>query len=840
MSLLQSSSPRIAQHLRGTALTGVSDKQLGQWGGALHSRAQVEGALASLDGVIVLLELAGYVVDSVAFAVAKGNTTHKNADAVVLELPSLSLNRGVEGAWPSQPEGAPRGRVGLWVRPRRARLPNDLWLDGCAVDLREQMTLFADLGIRMEFSPTIDGWFTLPVDSARWADSLVRACERACDKVTDILGDCAGAAGPGQLTDPGCGLLALLDPASWQLGDPTIVGTMRPLDEAGGARELSGDVFAQFMADPARFLLEDTASAPRTVLERVDLLDDLRPSESRWSEMLDELGGVEGSPAGLGELRPEYGDVLSWTHLMLWMHELGVLDGLSAIARAQPMLTAPAVPYGGYVLRRGDSDAAKRWGGRIAGADDPRPAAGNFGYVRQLQSDLRKVGILVGPIPTGEFDVMTEMALREFEIAARFPRVARPRAGAVGVLPEDTLEAIPLPEQHRLTGPILGALEPAVAKALQSWVANDWRHPVVLYAVRRGEVRLVNLWHWDAIKDKGARVWAWDQSGQYEVDTSRELPYFVGKYTNDKDDTYHGGPGIVNADDLWSEVALTPARLVDPEIEQIPQASRKTDPRWSTYRVVAAVAKVEMINQFDALNAWDPGVISLGLYHWILGGGRGRGELCALFALLRERHPEAFEAVMGRFGVQPTARWGDEGMYDPKTRTHTASLSMRRADGLWSVITSSAKNDEKQWFRGWSWYYRLQMACRTSDALRRTMWELGRIRLRDLLSAPWPGRGLSLGELFTSERLVAMLLRWHVNLPATLVNADGVRGRLFKRGLPAGDPADWGSAELAILEQNILASVTFNKNLKKTVGDVYGNRDLEQGPHSFHMDWSGL
>jgi len=39
----------------------------------------------------------------------------------------------------------------------------------------------------------------------------------------------------------------------------------------------------------------------------------------------------------------------------------------------------------------------------------------------------------------------------------------------------------------------------------------------------------------------------------------------------------------------------------------------------STYKVVSAVADVEVGNCFDALNAWDRGILSVGVYQWTIG-----------------------------------------------------------------------------------------------------------------------------------------------------------------------------------------------------------------------------
>ncbi|MBK7828395.1 hypothetical protein [Nannocystis sp.] len=293
----------------------------------------------------------------------------------------------------------------------------------------------------------------------------------------------------------------------------------------------------------------------------------------------------------------------------------------------------------------------------------------------------------------------------------------------------------------------------------------------------------------------------------------------------------------MDSGDLWAEVALTPETLVGPRMAQVPAAARVTDPTWSTYRVLAAVGGVEMINQFDALNAYDYGVISLGLFHWILGGGKGKGELGALLALLRARDPTAFESVMGRFGLRPTRQWGDPLMFDEALGTYNCELEMRRADGLWDVVSTTKSADEKQWFRGWCWFYRLQMACRTNEPLRRVMWEMGRLRIRNILALRWPDQDVTFAQIFTSERLVAMILRWHVNRPADLQNPES---RLITRGLPAGSPANWSDAEDAVLEANIVAASESYDQLKTSIDEVRDNETLAHAHESFYPDWSGL
>ena len=59
--------------------------------------------------------------------------------------------------------------------------------------------------------------------------------------------------------------------------------------------------------------------------------------------------------------------------------------------------------YGGYMLQRGDDDAQQIWGGRRRTATETQPAAGQTGFVRKLQEDLRELGFLVAGTPNGRF-----------------------------------------------------------------------------------------------------------------------------------------------------------------------------------------------------------------------------------------------------------------------------------------------------------------------------------------------------------------------------------------------------------------------------------------------------
>ncbi|WP_428964879.1 peptidoglycan-binding domain-containing protein [Micromonospora fluostatini] len=89
----------------------------------------------------------------------------------------------------------------------------------------------------------------------------------------------------------------------------------------------------------------------------------------------------------------------------------------------------PAAPtalgrYGGWHLRHGDSDAERRFGGRVR-AGDPAQTP-----VALLQRDLTELGFAVAV--TGRFDAATESALRELQTVAAHREVTATRAEVAG------------------------------------------------------------------------------------------------------------------------------------------------------------------------------------------------------------------------------------------------------------------------------------------------------------------------------------------------------------------------------------------------------------------------
>jgi hypothetical protein len=230
----------------------------------------------------------------------------------------------------------------------------------------------------------------------------------------------------------------------------------------------------------------------------------------------------------------------------------------------------------------------------------------------------------------------------------------------------------------------------------------------------------------------------------------------------------------------------------------------------STYRVIRSVSEVECLGFFDSLNAYDNGLLSLGPCHWILGKKSGdaiaAGELGAFLSLLKKKSPTSFAKVIGNFGVEVIDQWGDapadgRKLFNKAVRTYSTWIQLQtETESVFKPLQKTWR--EASWFKTWHWFYRFAMAGRAQFAegvvtnnelkgYRTTMWDMARIRIADILSAEWPKidnqqlkyvgtenpagsagpRNARIGDVFTSERSVALLLRWHINAPGTLLKS---------------------------------------------------------------------
>ncbi len=479
---------------------------------------------------------------------------------------------------------------------------------------------------------------------------------------------------------------------------------------------------------------------------------------------------------------------------------------------------AGPLPYGGYDLKRGDRDSSNRYGGAA------HPGAG--GFVRQLQEDLRTLGFRIVGTPDGAFGRQTEWAVREFQIYASMERVAQ-ESGAGGQY-IDRLTGIA--NTHRYNGTVSGVVNADTRDRIRQWLADRWRCPVVIDA-RDASGKVVhreNVWLHDEMRDTGPRVFVRDFTHYYSFPAGRDPDGLIvlGDYT-----VYRrwSGPRSLPPRHTWPEAELLPEALVGTPLGRLSASQR------STFKVVRALAEQECLGFFDSANAYDNAFISVGPCHWTLGiadgSGVSEGELCAYLAYLRHVDPLAFQIAIGRFGVRADENWvGPSGvpngsdLFDPGQRNYGGWVAMQQQNGTFARLGPS--EDEGNYFKTWHWFYRFVMAGRTVEGYRRRMWDMVRLRLRDLKATPFPAgvvpdvplatggtRRATLGDVYTSERAWGLLLRWHVRFTShvvrTRVVGAHVQNAVRRAAIPAaaGDPTRWKNSHEQQLIDGLMREV---------------------------------
>jgi hypothetical protein len=161
------------------------------------------------------------------------------------------------------------------------------------------------------------------------------------------------------------------------------------------------------------------------------------------------------------------------------------------------------------------------------------------------------------------------------------------------------------------------------------------------------------------------------------------------------------------------------------------------------------------------------------------------GELCAFMGLLESKHPDVFDRCFAKFVL-----WGpvwDQSKAHGRPYTGRGPLLggyvyTKDDAGKFSRNPAPRAISEAAWMRSWQAAYGLEMAGRTCTDFRATMWEYARRRIdaiRSLTAADaWLSTGskagnpkITFGDIFSSERGMALLLRLHVWRPAFLLTA---------------------------------------------------------------------
>lgn len=556
----------------------------------------------------------------------------------------------------------------------------------------------------------------------------------------------------------------------------------------------------------------------------------------------------------------------------------------SSEATASATASATDLIYGGYALQRGDLDSdpfnksAPRWGGQDgAGPYDKLDAIEHPfelvvrlnatstitfpSYVRELQWDLRTLGFGAIRAETGQFGRHTEQAVREFQIYAGMEQVACETVPTEEHPPPYLERLSAVRNTMRYDGPISGVVNEATRRRLKHWIDQAWRCPVVIQA-RTGEgyadvydggdmadgASAENLWRYDDLRSAAPRVFARDFTGYYDFagtgHDSDEMVVLGDRLTFVVPTGSWAGPRSAPPLHTWDGGEITPERLIGTPADEL------SDAQQSTFRVIRAVSESECLGFFDSVNSYDNAFVSMGPCHWTLAimSQRGllKGELCGYLAYLRRADEEAFEEAVGRFGARVSEEWKQDGsaFFNRSQRKYTGWMSLQQEGGSYEEMTE--EEEAYNYFKSWHWFYRFVMAARTVEGFRRGMWDMARVRLRDILSTSWGSSapsewldGTPVGEVFTSEKAAAMILRWHVRYPGHMVRK-GAGRRLqnaFERARQASlppsavswevHPSGWTNAHEAALMQGLIDEVAQagSDNLQ---GDIQG--DLNEWP----------
>lgn len=520
--------------------------------------------------------------------------------------------------------------------------------------------------------------------------------------------------------------------------------------------------------------------------------------------------------------------------------------------------------YNGFSLCLADRDATRTYGGKVRAPGD----AGSADHVAQLRKDLQELGFyLAKPLANEKadlFDGWLEETVREFQVMARQACAAVEAHEPVGnnkyllrlktvVVPED--ERYPAPDSGAEYQFATGVVNDKTRELIALWKKNRWRCP---WVIAEWGVPAKNKPPLKSVKPKprpsppspdewvvGERTFK-----RHDLTVTGRTPKVTGEvFLHDFAQTYFSDADPSRPDmrfylgKEWGLAALrgptgtpglpdTQRRLIKitPELLTGGPINDPSSAAASTFRVVAGVASLEASFGFQCVNGWDLAVISAGLYHFALMSKKtnedltinfGKGELLGLLSWMEKMHPEEFADYVGTFGLRSALTWGTDGsaLRNPRNGIWESYLCRETVGGLRADPVEA--HQRVQVMQSWQWLARFNMLAFVSPGYAKANWTLARLRLHFICALPIGGKypkTWRIGDVFSSERLIAKLLRVHVlgsgrlsllpkGKPVTCAKwiPKLLDKHLTDKEIQAG-PDAWDSAVLVRLEKQLDAS----------------------------------
>lgn len=508
-----------------------------------------------------------------------------------------------------------------------------------------------------------------------------------------------------------------------------------------------------------------------------------------------------------------------------------------------------------------------------------------------LKKNLRTLGFsLVGISDT--FDRNTKWAIREFSCYIKMTKVAHIKENAERICKRGADFVAQMGENETANishyvnsleqvdneciynGPVIGKPVKELIDYMHFWIDNNYRCPVIVEAwntvnkeLTRTTLIKSNIWHYNDVQEGSSskKMFVKDFTNYYDIPVSRRnesmsvLGYFFNYNQN------WNGPVAINGHFWIPEGSITLESLVGTLTPTIDQES--------TYQIIRYIAQNECIGSFDCVNSYDRCIVSFGPCHWTLclisNTAVDSGELGGYLSYLQNYDKRAFIKALGFFGIKAddwNGGFGNGSKLYQTQRKFTGWIKIIGDDYLWTEYPKTT--DDLNYFKTWHWFYRFSFAGRTIEGYRKRMYDMTRIRIRDIITCPWPvntntpwpaNLTVTIGDVFNSEQTIAMLTRMHVFSPATIVGnstSKNISHLTLQKAMSSttGLTLNWNSnpntwqehspvlaqAMRDVLNEYTDSSGTCDRAVENITSWNYTNRMLHDSYNSIQFDTSGL